>query len=125
MNLSKNTKLNFLQIDRNQIKGTAMDNLIQSMPVIYNDKGRFRVIYDENDQNVMTVTQVAAAKSKGWLPMTYDPETGFWKEYAGTTAINEVKTTGAAATGGKFLKDGKLVIKKDGQLFNASGTQLK
>ncbi len=41
-----------------------MDNLIQSMPVIYNDKGR-------------------------------------------------------------FFKDGKFIIKKDGQLYNVSGTQLK
>lgn len=37
------------------------------------------------------------------------------------TGIQEVGTTTSSAKNGKYLKNGKLVIEKDGKQFNAAG----
>ena len=80
LDVSKNTKLTMLQCHQNQIKGTAMDALVESMPTV--SSGIMYVINNENEGNVMTTTQVAAAKAKGWTPQYY---TGSgWQEYAGS-----------------------------------------
>ena len=52
----------------NQIKGEAMDALIEGLPFRPDGRGRLCVVNTENEQNVMTKTQVAAAKAKGWRP---------------------------------------------------------
>ena len=41
------------------------------------------VLSVENEQNVMTKTQVAAAQAKGWTPLYYDGSK--WQEYEGST----------------------------------------
>lgn len=64
--LPDSPKLYFLRIQGNQIKGTAMDALIASLP----DKESKLYVIDSansNEQNVITTAQVAAAKAKGWL----------------------------------------------------------
>ena len=79
LDLSENTALTKLSCYHNQIKGAGMDALVESLPTV--SGGSLNVVYSENEQNVMTTTQVAAAKAKGWTPYlcAYDHP----KEYAG------------------------------------------
>ena len=86
LDLSENTALTKLSCYHNQIKGAGMDALVESLPTV--SGGSLNVVYSENEQNVMTTTQVAAAKAKGWTPYlcAYDHP----KEYAG----QEVKPYG-------------------------------
>lgn len=67
---------------QNQIKGKAMDALIESLPISNNRT--FYIIYNDNDKegNKMTTTQVAAAKAKGWTPY-YTDDGKTWQEYLG------------------------------------------
>ena len=81
-----NTKLSYIECYRNQIKGDAMDKLVESLPTKSDCK--MYVIYFGNDQNEMTTTQVATAKTKGWQPYYTDGKLNWkgyvtWKEYAG------------------------------------------
>lgn len=80
LNVTQNTALTTLYIYQNQIYGEAMDSLVESLPVVEN--GMMRVVYNENEENVMTSAQVAAAKEKGWTPYYWDGSLP-WKEYAG------------------------------------------
>ena len=79
LDLSENTALTKLSCYHNQIKGAGMDALVESLHTM--NGGSLNVVYFENEQNVMTTTQVAAAKAKGWTPYlcAYDHP----KEYAG------------------------------------------
>ena len=81
LDMSKNKKLVQLMCYRNQIKGARMDALVKSLP--YNMITSFLyVIYNENEQNVMTTIQVVAAKDKGWTPIYFDGYS--WQEYIGS-----------------------------------------
>ena len=60
-----------------------MDALVASLPTIRS--GIMDVIYNENEGNVITKTQVAAAKAKGWTPRYYDGSR--WQEYAGSEPV--------------------------------------
>ena len=80
LDVSKNTVLTYLECDNNQIKGSAMDAFVESLPNVNN--GEMYVIWNEDEGNVMTITQVAAAKAKGWIPYYYDGTD--WQEYAGS-----------------------------------------
>ena len=64
LDVSACTALNHLLIYQNQIKGEAMEALINSLPTTEN--GLIQVLRKENEQNVMTTDQAAAAKAKGW-----------------------------------------------------------
>ena len=68
----------------NQIKGEAMDALIAGLP--NTSVGHLPIISLENEQNVMTKAQVAAAKAKGWIPRYKYGSFGnnFWTEYEGS-----------------------------------------
>ena len=95
LDLSKNTKLTYvdcysnqltdlkvskdasflkeIRYYKNQVKGKALDALIDSLPqnasaAAYEYKLCIYLNSEANDDNVMTKTQVAAAKSKGWTP---------------------------------------------------------
>ena len=86
LEVTKNTALTHLSCYNNSIKGTAMDNLINSLP--QNKSGevhRFRVVGQDlaNEGNVCTATQVAAVKAKGWLPCYYDSTSKEYVEYKG------------------------------------------
>ena len=63
----------------NQIKGKAMDALIESLPMV--SRGYFYVINtkDANEGNVITKKQVAEATEKGWT--VYDSS---WRKYEGS-----------------------------------------
>ena len=80
LDVSKNTALKTLWCYGNQIKGAAMDALVASLPTI--SSGTMDVIFNKNEGNVITTTQVAAAKAKGWTPRYYDGSS--WQEYAGS-----------------------------------------
>ena len=73
--------LTSLSFCRNQIKGAAMDALVAGLPTV-NEKPMY-VIDSQDEGNVMTKSQVAAAKAKGWIPMWMDPSYG-WREYEGS-----------------------------------------
>jgi len=63
--VSNCTELETLSCSGNQIKGAAMDALVNGLPKV--DEGELKVIDSQgNEQNVMTSSQVAAAKAKGW-----------------------------------------------------------
>ena len=102
LDVSKNTGLTWLECYSNQIKGTAMDALVESLPTV---SGTMQVIYNENEGNVMTTTQVAAAKAKGWNPR-YTINGGEWLTYAGSEP--EILK---CATPMIAYSDGKLVLK--------------
>ena len=91
-----NTALTNLYCYSNKIQGAAMDALVESLPTVVSFNG-MQVVYYENEQNVMTTTQVAAAKTKGWIP--YYTENGLiWKEYVGvdpSTGVNNIEATDA------------------------------
>ncbi len=82
LDLSENTALTTLFCFQNKIKGIGMDALVESLPTV--SEGSLNVMYVNNEQNVMTTTQVAAAKAKGWKP--YICEYSISEEYAGTEA---------------------------------------
>lgn len=75
------TSLTNLTCYSNQIKGAAMDSLVMSLPVV--SSGKINVLYYKDEANVMTTTQAAAAKAKGWIPQWFDLNYG-WAEYAGS-----------------------------------------
>ena len=75
------TSLTNLTCYSNQIKGAAMDSLVMSLPIV--SSGKINVLYYKDEANVMTTTQAAAAKAKGWIPQWLDLNYG-WAEYAGS-----------------------------------------
>ena len=80
LDVSKNTKLTRLNCSGNQIRGAAMDALINSLPSV--NSGSFHAINLSNEGNVMTASRVATAKTKGWE--TWYTESGtIWEKYAG------------------------------------------
>lgn len=84
INMSGGTELEKLSCYSNLIDIEAMDALVASLPNVNN--GIMQVIYSENEGNVMTNTNVDAAKEKGWIPQYYN---NGWKEYKGVIGINE------------------------------------
>ena len=62
----------------NQIRGEAMDAFIESLPISPRNQGFLMVADTVNEQNVMTKTQVAAAKAKGWCPCYVYGAFGEW-----------------------------------------------
>lgn len=85
LDLSKNVALTNLACHLNSIKGAAMDALIESLSTITDQfSGDWHVIYSQNEGNVITAEQIAAAQAKGWKPMYFD---SYWKPYD-ATAIN-------------------------------------
>ncbi len=85
------TALNELTCYLNRIKGAGMDTLVESLSTVayknmYDDgEGEMYVIWNENEQNVMTTTQVETARAKGWEPKyLYDSELHWWWNYDGS-----------------------------------------
>ena len=78
---NRNTELIGLRCYYNQIRGTAMDALVENLPAL---SARMYVMGYEDEQNVMTKAQVAAAKAKGWVPYAYTGVLDHWEEYEGS-----------------------------------------
>ena len=98
LNVSGCTALWLLDCYQNKIKGAAMDALVSGLPT--QSYASLYVIYNENEGNVMTTTQVAAAKAKDWTPYYYDGTD--WQEYAGSdpTAIESIESDASASKSG-------------------------
>ena len=109
LDVSNTSKLNLIECYENQIKGEGMDAFVASLPVVTNSK--INIIYDRNEQNVMTIAQVAAAKAKGWIPC-YRGESidgTSWHPYEGVdpaTAIAGVETDEASDSAPWFTLGG-------------------
>ena len=69
----------------NQICGEAMDVFVESLPISPRKWGYLMVADTVNEQNVMTKTQVAAAKAKDWSPRYINGANGLFSytEYEG------------------------------------------
>jgi hypothetical protein len=86
LDVSHNPELVAVSIYKNQIRGAAMDVLVNGLPTGTRVE-QFQVYKDEApDGNVMTIEQVAAAKAKGWTPTYYDSSDNTWKPYEGVAA---------------------------------------
>ena len=82
LDISMNRNIYWLAFNQNRIAGAEMDALLESLPTVSNHN-TMNVLSVENEQNVMTKTQVAAAQAKGWTPLYYDGSK--WQEYEGST----------------------------------------
>ena len=90
LDVSENKALTTLDCYDNQIRGAAMDALINSLPQNQTaDEHEFSVIdNNENDEgNVCTIAQVAAAKAKGWRPLYWNGKE--WTDYEGSDEMTE------------------------------------
>jgi len=119
--------LNDLICMSNQIKGEAMDALVESLPTV--NRGHLGVINHINEQNVMTKSQVAVAKAKGWY-VQYNNDSNQWKNYEGSDDFIEPVTftagqiatiilpTNPDASKGKYYRldryeDGQIIFEQE------------
>ena len=87
LDLSKNINLETIGCGKNKIYGSAMDNLVSSLPENKTDKEHdINILYADSEEegNVCTAIQVDAIKAKGWVPYEYDSNQKKWIEYAGS-----------------------------------------
>ncbi len=80
--------LNELICMSNQIRGGAMDTLVAGLPTTIGFMGVINYYnneqyYNVDEQNVMTKSQVAAAKAKGWF-VRYNDSNNQWQNYEGS-----------------------------------------
>ena len=92
LNVSENTALTELWCDINQIKAPAMRKLLESLPEV--SRGTLGVIdtKSSNEQNVITVPQVAIAKGKGWTVLDLNGGSSYIP-YAGSDPGLEINAT--------------------------------
>ena len=77
LDVSKNTALTELYCPDNQIKGAAMDNLVNGLP---NTDGTLYVCKkDAANDNVITSSQVSVATGKGWTVKRYENSGSEWE----------------------------------------------
>ena len=130
LDVSNNTVLTSLDCHRNQIKGESMDALVSSLPETPHGE---LYVYSGNpydyEGNVITKSQVAAAKAKGWT--SYYTSNGWeWQEYEGSDdeatriALLEIENGRAAVytldgqkvttpqKGGIYIVNGKKIVVK-------------
>ena len=74
LDVSKNVLLRELDCSNNIIKGTAMDNFVNSLPMNTTNEEHRLAIWEivHKDENVCTKAQVAAIKARGWTPYYID-----------------------------------------------------
>ena len=88
----------------NQIKGAAMDKLVEDLPAV-DFENWMGVIYSENEGNVMTTTQVAAARAKNWIPR-YAINENEGRDYEGSEPeVKKCATPTISFVGGKIVFD--------------------
>ena len=96
LDVSGCTALANLYCYQNAIKDTKMNSFIESLPSV--SGGTLRIINGESERNVMTKSQVAAAKAKGWSPLFYNNNSDTWEKYNG----NEIYFCGDANGDGEI-----------------------
>lgn len=81
LNLLGCTSLSDLYCNRNNISGTNMTALINSLPTrTASNPGVLRVLSNANENNIITAAQLAAARSKYWIPKMWNGSN--WVEIA-------------------------------------------
>ena len=114
--VSKNAiELNRIICFYNQIKGVAMNSFVQSLPESESEKSLLGIVKDDLEGNVMTVQQVAAAKTKKWNVLCSE-NLNNWNYYEGEdvstpTAIPTLSPD-AATTSPFFSLDGQRIVGK-------------
>ena len=104
------TDVTTINCSQNAIEGEAMDELVACLPTV--SEGELRLIYYNNEQNVMDTNQVQAAKAKGWKPCRNSArDYWIWTEYPGSTPL------GIGGIGN--------VNVKIGNVYDLSGRQLQ
>ena len=90
LDVSGCTALERFELYRNNISGENMDKLIEGLRQIEVPYRDFRLIdnTEGNEGNVCTMSQVAAAKAKGWRPLYYNGSS--WIEYKGSEYVESV-----------------------------------
>lgn len=107
LDLSNNAVLTNLACHLNMIKGEAMDALIGSLPTITDQfLGDWHVIYSQDEGNVITAEQIAAAQAKGWKPMYFD---SYWKPYDATAINATLRDKGQMMNGARYNLSGQRV----------------
>ncbi len=91
LDISQNTALYRLECYVNQINETEMGNLVESLPA---NNGQLYVKWfnSSNEQNVISTSQVAAAKAKGWKVYAMNSDYD-WVEYDGDAAGIPINST--------------------------------
>ena len=86
LDVSKSTALTGVNCYQNNIKGKAMDALINSLPNnTSSEEHSFRTFSTYSSEgNVCTTAQVTAVKNKGWIPQYLDTSNFKWKTYEGS-----------------------------------------
>ena len=83
-------------VNGNKIKGEGMDILVNSLPWNNSGTNKELYIYDsvyDHEENICYESQVAIAKSKGWLPLYWVGRNGIgWAEYSGIPDPVDVAT---------------------------------
>ena len=92
LDLSKNKQLTSLRTYHNPINGKSMDALIESLPTV--SRGSWCVVLSEDEEGVVTATQVAAAKAKGWVSKYWNESAKNWMDYAGSETTTKYFPTG-------------------------------
>jgi hypothetical protein len=77
----KEAPLAYIGCYGNQLNGEAMDAIVENLPVVNNISLQVKR-NDDDEGNEMTVSQVAAAKEKGWIPQYFDGTS--WQDYEGS-----------------------------------------
>lgn len=118
LNLSSCTNLITAQCHSNRINNEGMDALVQNLPTV--SGGSLNVIYGYSEGNVMTTTQVADAKAKGWTPKAWNSRSYTWEEYAGVEPTPPAPTDGVEINPTTF-PDNNFRNWAYGQLFGNDG----
>ena len=87
LDVSNNPALEKLAVYCNNINGQNMTDLINSMPQTDEAHPRYFYVIKENrseEGNVITQSQVAAAKAKGWSVLYLKDKDSEWEDYPGT-----------------------------------------
>ena len=88
LNVLNNTALTEIYCYNNRINAVNMAALVASLPTVAGGNGAFRVIdlSSDTEQNVITTTQVATARGKGWRVLGCTNHN--WEDYDGVLLID-------------------------------------
>ena len=90
LNVLNNTHLTEIYCYKNRINAVNMAALVASLPTVEGGNGAFRVIDLDSDteHNVITPSQVATARGKGWRVLGWTNHN--WEDYDGVLGIDEI-----------------------------------
>lgn len=111
LDVSHNSELNTFQCHSNQIKGAAMTALVNSLPTwSLETQAHFYPINtaDPNEQNVITLSQVAVAKEKGWQVEDFNNKKIKDYEGSGIVLYDDADNSAVLAANNGYTNDVKI-----------------